>query len=80
MKTAPVPSDEIDRQKSLEAMGLLSTPRDPELDRITRLAERLFGSDMLRYPYSTMIGNFLNRVSIFPFQKQVATFHFVGMR
>tara|TARA_R110002124_G_scaffold260140_1_gene426099 strand:+ start:2565 stop:3647 length:1083 start_codon:yes stop_codon:yes gene_type:complete len=47
VKPAPVPSDEVDRQKSLEAMGLLSTPRDPELDRITRLAERLFGSDIV---------------------------------
>ncbi|WP_417803717.1 sensor domain-containing diguanylate cyclase [Thalassospira lucentensis] len=47
MKPAPIPSNEVERQKSLEAMSVLSTPRDPELDRITRLAERLFGSDIV---------------------------------
>ncbi|MBO9507362.1 MULTISPECIES: sensor domain-containing diguanylate cyclase [Thalassospira] len=45
MKVAPIPENESERQKSLESMGILSTPRDPELDRITRLAERIFKTE-----------------------------------
>ena len=47
MKVAPTPDDENERQKSLESMGILSTPRDPELDRITRLAERIFKTEIV---------------------------------
>ena len=47
MKIAPTPDNENERQKSLESMGILSTPRDPELDRITRLAERIFNTEIV---------------------------------
>ncbi|OSQ47099.1 sensor domain-containing diguanylate cyclase [Thalassospira alkalitolerans] len=47
LKTAPIPENEEERQESLESMGILSTPRDPELDRITRLCERIFGTEIV---------------------------------
>ncbi|MBX2832831.1 MAG: sensor domain-containing diguanylate cyclase [Rhodospirillales bacterium] len=47
MKPAPIPANEIDRQTSLDTMGLLSVERDPELDRITQFAERLFGTEIV---------------------------------
>jgi diguanylate cyclase (GGDEF)-like protein len=47
MQKAPRPKDEIDRQKSLESMGILTSDADPELDRITRVAQRIFGSEIV---------------------------------
>jgi len=40
---APVPANEAERQASLERMNVLATPREPDLDRIARLARQLFG-------------------------------------
>ncbi len=47
MKPAPIPANEMARQTSLNTMGLLSIERDPELDRITKFAKRLFGTDIV---------------------------------
>jgi diguanylate cyclase (GGDEF)-like protein len=37
------PDDEIDRLKSLHSLKLLDTPSEERFDRVTRLAQRLFG-------------------------------------
>ncbi|WP_052657434.1 GAF domain-containing protein [Thalassospira sp. HJ] len=47
MHKAALPDDELDRQKSLESMGILTSDADPELDRITRVAQRIFGSEIV---------------------------------
>tara|TARA_E500000318_G_scaffold66770_1_gene61510 strand:+ start:388 stop:1458 length:1071 start_codon:yes stop_codon:yes gene_type:complete len=47
MKKAALPENEIARQKSLESMGILTSEADPELDRITRVAQRIFGSEIV---------------------------------
>jgi GAF domain-containing protein len=46
MLSAPIPSDELDRLRTLKSAGLLDTPPTPELDRLTRLAARVFRSDI----------------------------------
>src|SRR5690606_10579909 len=43
---APVPPDETARLAVLRAAGLLDTPPAPELDRLTRLAARVFRVDI----------------------------------
>lgn len=45
MSSAILPDDEAKRQASLERMQLLSTPREAELDRIVRIAQRYFRSE-----------------------------------
>jgi diguanylate cyclase (GGDEF)-like protein len=43
MKEAPISHDETMRLEALQAMGVLDTPPEERFDRITRLAQRLFG-------------------------------------
>jgi diguanylate cyclase (GGDEF)-like protein len=47
METAKRPDNELARQKSLESMGILTSDADPALDRITRVAQRIFGSEIV---------------------------------
>lgn len=47
MKKAELPENETARQRSLESMGILTSVADPELDRITRVAQRIFGSEIV---------------------------------
>ncbi|MDV7340188.1 diguanylate cyclase [Terasakiella sp. A23] len=42
MLIAPIPENEAERLKSLEDMDILSTAREGDLDRITRLAQQFF--------------------------------------
>ena len=46
MIPASLPENETERQASLERMHILSTPREADLDRVTRLAKRLFGVEI----------------------------------
>ena len=46
MLAAPIPDNDDDRVASLKAMNLLSTPREADLDRITRTAQKIFGTEM----------------------------------
>ncbi len=46
MIPAPRPEDDDDRLASLEGMNLLSTPREGDLDRVTRTAKQLFGAEI----------------------------------
>jgi diguanylate cyclase (GGDEF)-like protein len=42
----PVPDDDAERVRSLRRLGLLDTPPEERFDRITRIAQRLFGVSM----------------------------------
>ena len=44
MLSAPVPENDDQRIASLRDMTLLSTPREADFDRVTRLASKLFGT------------------------------------
>ena len=44
MQTPPVPLDEARRLIAVRALALLDTPAEERFDRITRVAQRLFGS------------------------------------
>lgn len=46
MQSAPIPEDDVERLKSLSQMILLSTPREADLDRITRIAQKVFGTEI----------------------------------
>src|SRR5690349_14224866 len=46
MLSAPIPRDDAERISSLRGMTLLSTPREAELDRLTRIASRLFTTEI----------------------------------
>jgi len=46
MKLAPIPENDDARLKSLEDMEILSTPREADLDRITRTAQRYFNTEI----------------------------------
>ena len=46
MIPAPIPANEADRVASLHRMNLLSSPREADLDRITRVAQKLFGTEI----------------------------------
>jgi len=46
MLTAPVPSNDEDRLKSLHDMDVLSTSREADFDRITRIAQKVFNTDI----------------------------------
>lgn len=46
MRVAPIPENDDARVASLHRMNVLSTPRDPDLDRITRTAQRMFGTEI----------------------------------
>jgi diguanylate cyclase (GGDEF)-like protein len=46
MLSAPIPGNDDARVASLRAMTLLSTPREADLDRLTRLAGKLFGTEI----------------------------------
>ncbi len=46
MLSAPTPENDDKRISSLRDMALLSTPREAELDRITRIASKLFGTEI----------------------------------
>lgn len=43
MKIAPIPIDEDQRILALQSLNLLDTPAEERFDRITRLAQRIFG-------------------------------------
>lgn len=43
MIAPPLPHDEAQRLKTLRAMNLLDTPAEERFDRLTRIAQRLFG-------------------------------------
>jgi hypothetical protein len=57
MLSAPVPENDDQRIASLRDMTLLSTPREADFDRVTRLASKLFGTKQ-RFAdwYTGMIG------------------------
>ena len=46
MLPAPTPENDEKRISSLRDMALLSTPREPEFDRITRIASKLFRTEI----------------------------------
>lgn len=46
MIPAPIPENDPERVESLRKMNLLSTPRESDLDRITRTAQRIFKSEI----------------------------------
>ncbi len=46
MKPAPIPQNDHPRVRSLEAMNLLSTAREADLDRITRTAQHVFATEI----------------------------------
>ena len=46
MIPAPIPENEDARIESLERMKILSTPREAALDRITRTARKIFGTEI----------------------------------
>src|SRR5262249_30433150 len=46
MLSAPIPDNDDARLSALRAMTLLSTPREPDLDRLTRLASKLFDAEI----------------------------------
>ncbi|TVP89526.1 MAG: PAS domain S-box protein [Pseudomonadaceae bacterium] len=46
MQTPEIPANETERLAALEASGLLFSASDPRFDRLTRLAQRLFGVDI----------------------------------
>lgn len=46
MLSAPIPENDDQRITSLRDMTLLSTPREPDFDRLTRLASKLFGTEI----------------------------------
>jgi diguanylate cyclase (GGDEF)-like protein len=46
MSSAPIPENDDQRISSLREMTLLSTPREADLDRLTRLASRLFRTEI----------------------------------
>lgn len=46
MQSAPIPENDVERLKSLAQMTLLSTPRESDLDRITRTAQKFFGTEI----------------------------------
>lgn len=47
MKLAPVLADEADRLADLRSLGVLDTPREPRLDRLTALAADVFDVPMV---------------------------------
>ena len=53
MIPAPIPENDADRVASLERMNLLSTPREPDVDRITRTAQKLFGTEIAVVVYQS---------------------------
>ena len=46
MIPAPIPENDADRVASLEKMNILSTPREADIDRITRMAQKFFGTEI----------------------------------
>ena len=46
MIPAPIPENDTDRVESLEKMNLMSTPREGDLDRITRTAQKIFQTEI----------------------------------
>ena len=46
MLSAPIPKNDDQRISSLRAMTLLSTPREVDFDRLTRIASRLFDAEI----------------------------------
>ncbi len=46
MIPAPLPENDVERVASLAKMRLLSTPREADLDRITRVAKRVFSTEI----------------------------------
>ena len=46
MLAAPIPENDDARISSLRDMTLLSTPREADLDRLTRITSRLFGTEI----------------------------------
>jgi diguanylate cyclase (GGDEF)-like protein len=46
MLSAPIPENDDARISSLRDMTLLSTPREADLDRLTRIASKLFGTEI----------------------------------
>ena len=79
MKPAQRPDNEYARQKSLESMGILTSKADPELDRITRVAQRIFGSEIVAISLLDNDRQFSNPTSINRQPKPRVTFHFAAM-
>jgi len=46
MIPAPIPGNDAERVASLDRMNLLSTPRESDLDRVTRTAQKMFGTEI----------------------------------
>ena len=46
MLQAPIPENDEERIASLEKMHILATPREVDIDRVARMARRIFGSDI----------------------------------
>jgi len=46
MIPAPIPPNDAERVASLDNMNLLSTPRESDLDRVTRTAQKVFGTEI----------------------------------
>jgi hypothetical protein len=44
MLSAPIPENDEQRIASLRDMALLSSPREADFDRVTRIASKLFGT------------------------------------
>jgi diguanylate cyclase (GGDEF)-like protein len=46
MRQAPIPENDVERLRSLAQMLLVSTPREADLDRITRTAHKFFDAEI----------------------------------
>lgn len=46
MQSPPIPANDEERVRSLRKLGILDTPPEERFDRITRLATRLFGTEI----------------------------------
>lgn len=47
MTTVVPPFDDAARQRAIENLGILDTPRDERIDRVTRIAQEMFGVPMV---------------------------------
>ncbi|MFS0795117.1 PP2C family protein-serine/threonine phosphatase [Microbacterium sp. 1P10AE] len=47
MTTVVPPFDDAARQRAIESLGILDSPRDERIDRVTRIAQEMFGVPMV---------------------------------
>ena len=47
MTTVTTDFDDAARQRAIEELGILDTPRDERIDRVTRIAQEMFGVPMV---------------------------------